>query len=88
MTGVDGAYDVTVSGGDLADLNGTVTLGFASDQDIEDTAGTALSDTAPTGTNENTYAGGQHGASGNVDRAPGSGDVADEGGQPDLAGDV
>ena len=49
-------YDVTVSGGDLADLNGTVTLGFASDQDIEDTAGTALSDTAPTGTNENTYA--------------------------------
>ena len=32
-----------------------MTLGFASDQDIEDTAVTALTDTAPTGTNENTY---------------------------------
>ena len=49
-------YDVTVSGGDLADLNGTVTLGFASGQDIEDTAGTALANLTPTGTNENTYA--------------------------------
>ena len=49
-------YDVTVSGGDLADLNGTVTLGFASGQNIQDAAGNALSDTAPTGTNESTYA--------------------------------
>ena len=50
-------YDVTVSGGDLASLTGTVTLGFANGQDIEDTAGTELADTTPTGTNtnENTY---------------------------------
>ena len=84
-------YDVTVSGGDLADLNGTVTLGFASGQDIQDAAGNALSDTAPTGTNEASYAVDNsapavHVAS--IDLAPGSGDVADEGGQPDLAGDV
>ena len=48
-------YDVTASGGDLADLNATVTLSFASGQDIADTAGNALSDTAPTGANEASY---------------------------------
>ena len=48
-------YDVTASGGNLAGLNGTVTLGFASDQDIKDTAGNALTNTTPTGTSENTY---------------------------------
>ena len=48
-------YDVTVSGGDLAGLDATVTLSFASGQDIADTAGNALSNTAPTGTNDNTY---------------------------------
>ena len=48
-------YEVTASGGDLAGLNATVTLSFASAQDIVDTAGNALADTTPTGTNENTY---------------------------------
>ena len=48
-------YDVTASGGDLASLDATVTLSFASTQNITDTAGTALANTTPTGTNENTY---------------------------------
>ena len=49
------AYDVTVSGGDLAGLNGTVTLGIASGQDIQDEAGTPLATTTPTDTSDNTY---------------------------------
>ena len=49
------AYDVTVAGGDLAELNGTVTLSFAPDQDIVDAVGNALATTAPTGTNDNTW---------------------------------
>ena len=48
-------YDVTVSGGDLASLDGTVTLSLASGQNIADTSDNDLSDTAPTGTNANTY---------------------------------
>ena len=48
-------YDVTASGGNLAGLNATATLSFASGQDIADSAGNALTDTAPTGTNENSY---------------------------------
>ncbi|MEW8015318.1 MAG: Ig-like domain-containing protein, partial [Candidatus Sedimenticola endophacoides] len=48
-------YDVTVSGGDLADLSGTVTLAIAGGQDIEDLPGNSLTNTAPTTTNENTY---------------------------------
>ena len=50
-------FDVTASGGDLAALDGTVTLGFAPGQDITDTADTpnALADTAPTGTDERSY---------------------------------
>lgn len=48
-------YDVTLSGGDLANLNGTVTLGFASGQNIQDLAGNALANTTPTGTNNNTF---------------------------------
>ena len=43
---------VTVSGGDLADLTGTVMLGFADDQDIADKAGNSLTATTPTGDNE------------------------------------
>lgn len=46
-------YDVTVSGGDLADLNGTVGLTFNASQNIEDLASNALSNTTP-GTDE-TY---------------------------------
>ena len=49
-------YDVTASGGNLAGLDGTVTLGFASGQDIEDASGNALAQTTPTGTNDNSFA--------------------------------
>ena len=49
-------YDVTASGGDLAGLTATVTLSFASAQDIADAAGNALSNTAPTGANQASYA--------------------------------
>ncbi len=47
-------FDVTASGGDLAELNGTVTLGFATAQDIADTSTppNALAGTAPTGADE------------------------------------
>ena len=45
-------FDVTASGGDLAELNGTVTLGLASGQDVADETGNALADTAPTGADE------------------------------------
>ena len=55
VTGSGTTYDVTVSGGNLADLDATVTLAFASGQDIEDAAGNALTNTTPTGTNENDY---------------------------------
>ena len=48
-------YDVTVSGGDLAGLNGKVELGFASDRDIKDRAGNDLVATLPTGGNYETY---------------------------------
>lgn len=48
-------YDVTVSGGDLADLvNTVVSLGFAGGQNIQDSAGNTLANTTP-GTNQ-TYA--------------------------------
>ncbi|WP_421789861.1 Ig-like domain-containing protein [Hyphobacterium sp.] len=48
------AYDVTVSGGDLAGLvNTVVSLGFAGGQNIQDAAGNALVNTTP-GTNQ-TY---------------------------------
>ena len=49
-------YDVTASGGNLAALDATVTLGFASDQDItDDPDDNALTNTTPTGDNDNTY---------------------------------
>jgi hypothetical protein len=47
--------DVTISGGNLATLNGTVTLGFAGAQNITDLAGNPLANTTPTGTNNNTF---------------------------------
>ena len=55
VTGSGTTYDVTASGGNLAGLDATVTLAFASGQDIEDAAGNALTNTTPTGTNENSY---------------------------------
>jgi hypothetical protein len=48
-----GPYDITLSGGDLASLNGTVSLALAGAQNIADTAGNPLPGTAPA-TNE-TY---------------------------------
>ena len=48
-------YDVTASGGDLAGLDATVTLSFAAGQNIKDTSDNALTDTAPSGTNEPDY---------------------------------
>jgi outer membrane autotransporter protein len=51
----DSVFDITVSGGNLANLNATVTLGFDGGQNIQDTTGNALANTTPTGTNENTY---------------------------------
>ena len=57
VTGTSGTtYDVKASGGNLAGLDADVTLGFASAQNIEDTAGNGLSNTTPTGTNHNRYA--------------------------------
>ncbi len=55
VSGSGSAYDVTASGGDLAGLEATVTLGFASDQNITDLVGHALADTMPVGTDERTY---------------------------------
>jgi hypothetical protein len=46
-------YDVTVSGGDMASVSGTIDLGFAGGQNITDTAGNALSNTTPG--SEETY---------------------------------
>ncbi|WP_446830455.1 fibronectin type III domain-containing protein [Candidatus Foliamicus sp.] len=54
--GTDGTtWDVNVAGGNLVVLAGTVNLEFVQGQDIEDTAGNALTDTTPTGTNDDTY---------------------------------
>ncbi|MCX6854659.1 MAG: fibronectin type III domain-containing protein [Verrucomicrobia bacterium] len=49
ITGISGTgpYDITVSGGNLASLNGTVGLALAVGQNIADTAGNALPGTAP-----------------------------------------
>ena len=49
------AYDVTASGGNLGSLDATVTLSFAAGQNIADRAGNALTNTAPTGANENAF---------------------------------
>ena len=55
VTGETGAYDVTASGGDLAGLDDPVTLSFAAGQNIQDVVGNALTNTTPTGTNNNSY---------------------------------
>ena len=55
VSGVTGAYDVTASGGNLAALNATVTLAIAASHNIQDGASNALSNTVPTGTNDNSY---------------------------------
>ena len=48
-------YIITASVGDLERYDGTITLSFAAIQDIEDAAGNRLTDTTPTGANENTF---------------------------------
>ncbi len=50
-------YDVTASGGDLDNLNGTVTLSIKNTHDITDDVGNALpaSPTPTSGTNDNTF---------------------------------
>ena len=48
VTLVTGGYDVTPSGGDIASLTGTITLAFAANQNIADTADNDLAATAPT----------------------------------------
>ena len=55
VSGQTGVYDVTASGGNLATLNTTVTLSFASGQDIADEADNALTNTTPTMTNDNSF---------------------------------
>ena len=48
-------YDVTASGGNLASVNETVTLAFATDQNIVDPSDNALTATTPTGANDHTF---------------------------------
>ena len=48
-------YDVTASGGNLASVNETVTLAFATDQNILDPSDNALTATTPTGANDHTF---------------------------------
>jgi hypothetical protein len=55
VSGSGTTYDITIAGGDLAGLNGTVTLGFAGGQNIADNAGNGLVNFTPTGTNNNTF---------------------------------
>ena len=55
VTLVPGGYDVTPTGGDIASLTGTLTLAFASAQNIADTADNELAATAPTGINDPTF---------------------------------
>ncbi|MBA4719394.1 MAG: BspA family leucine-rich repeat surface protein, partial [Nitrosopumilus sp.] len=47
VAGSGAVYQVTVAGGDLAGLNGTVTLAFAENPSIVDTTGNALTATTP-----------------------------------------
>lgn len=55
QVGSSNIYNITVSGGDLADLNGTVSLGFSGSQNIQDIAGNAITNTTPTGSNDAKY---------------------------------
>ena len=53
-SGDDTVFEITASGGSLADLDGEIVLGFAAGQDIADSAGNALADTAPAGTDQSS----------------------------------
>ena len=54
-TGRPSIYEVVASGGDLADLNGTVVLSFASNRNIVDSNRNRLVNTRPTGANEDHF---------------------------------
>lgn len=49
------AYDITVTGGDLAALNAIASIGFSAGQNITDTLGQALVNTVATGINQTSY---------------------------------
>jgi 6-phosphogluconolactonase (cycloisomerase 2 family) len=53
--GSSATQDVTISGGDLAALDGTVSITFSGTPNITDAAGNTAANTVPTGTNDNTY---------------------------------
>ncbi|KAF3978794.1 MAG: hypothetical protein HFP77_00070, partial [Methylococcales symbiont of Iophon sp. n. MRB-2018] len=55
VTGSGAVYLVTFTGGDIADLNGTVTLGLAASTGIIDSANNALDASATPTTNEVSY---------------------------------
>ena len=55
VTSMTDVYDVTASGGDLASVNGTVTLAFATDQNIVDPSDNTITATTPTGANDPTF---------------------------------
>ena len=55
VTSMTDVYDVTASGGDLASVNGTVTLAFATDQNIVDPSDNTITATTPTGANDHTF---------------------------------
>ncbi len=55
VSGATSTYDVSASGGNLASVDATVTLSIASSHDIEDGASNSLTNTIPTGTNDNSY---------------------------------
>ena len=55
VPGETGIWDVTASGGDLSNLDATVTLRFAPDQGIADLAGNALSSTIPTQSSDPSF---------------------------------
>lgn len=49
------AWTVTASGGNLSNLNGTVSLAIAPGQNIQNDSGDTLQSTVPTGANSNSY---------------------------------
>ncbi|WPZ10885.1 Ig-like domain-containing protein [Roseivirga spongicola] len=49
-------YRITISGGNMESLEGTITLGFVNGHVVKDAGGNALINTVPTGTWDNTYA--------------------------------
>ncbi|MBO6604056.1 MAG: hypothetical protein JJ949_12570 [Roseicyclus sp.] len=55
VSGTGTNYTVSLTGGDLANSNNLVTLGFSGSQNIQDTSGNALTNTTPTGSDIRTF---------------------------------